>query len=1154
MSTYPINSLGSSQFERLIQSILLEIIGKGVSIFGSGPDGAREATYEGKASFPTKVEQWSGKWIFQVKFHDIDRIGPKKARSDILNDLNDELIKITEKYSHDCDNYILFTNVPLTGVYKTGTKDKIENDIIPNFPQIEHIKVIGPDEIEGYIDNSFDIRQKFFGYSRGDPIVSMLEVVNHELKNSRQFIKSYKPLTAFNLLNELKNYFWDNIADSNRYRILLNLGIINNILENYTEASNLFLEALNYNRNDDEALSYYAFGCLLINDLDKAKKYAYNSLKKNPSNLKAYTVIITSSSTEETLKKVISKVPPQYHDDHDVALAIGYFAWLKNDIHEAEKWFRTAIDDNKESVDANSYLALLFLSSFDENFQINTRQLDDELIKKIKETESKLNYSWEKVFKTEMQGYRLNWLIGRGWAKYYLGKIDEAIDDLKLALELKSSASTKKQLALFLVEKGDLEKAKEILKSIMYEKSTPDSALLIANILLSENKCEEALSVLNNFLTISQDDVLHRRGKKLLLDTYICLKDVDNANKTYKEIFKMEDSIKSNVYRSQICKLVGNSEEANLKLVNAIDIINGSTDFKDLLFLADELYYNGQYQFASEIYSKITNPTIETSLTVKLIISYNNAGMLKNAFKLSRNIRKKKNKPLKTISEIEINILNDIGCVKQAKNLMKEYLDLYEPNLVLKLNKAIMDLHAEDFSSLDAFLDSDFDINELSSYQCFELANLYFIRDRNDEFINTIYETRRKYYNSPSIHSEYIKLLTGYEFKNCKESGLDMAICVEYVDGKQDWFILEDREDTNIMNHEINLKDANTKKMLKKHVGENFYINENPFYEGDLVKVVEIKSKYEYALQKSINNHGKFYSEHYGIYKIDFSIDTIHKMIKKKKTKAEKLEKAYKNQKISINFFAEMMSSDIIDIYKNFTSNPDLGFKCYTPKYVPLEEESEIIKNIKTQNEYEFHKGEHFLNKRPKLIIDPLTLLTLHNLENIKYITKKFGKFGISLSTLNYLKNIFYFEKMIYSKEKMIVYSDEKDELKGREVIPDSKIEYLNNIFEWIKEYCEIIPCLEALNMNRNEKRDYESILGRAFVDTILIANTHGRLLLCDEELLRVIADMEFKIRGTWIHPLLIFCLNNTIITSDIYKLNLIKLICLNYRFLLYMD
>jgi len=140
------------------------------------------------------------------------------------------------------------------------------------------------------------------------------------------------------------------------------------------------------------------------------------------------------------------------------------------------------------------------------------------------------------------------------------------------------------------------------------------------------------------------------------------------------------------------------------------------------------------------------------------------------------------------------------------------------------------------------------------------------------------------------------------------------------------------------MNHENNLKDANTKKMLKKHVGENFYINENPFYEGDLVKVVEIKSKYEYALQKSINNHGKFYSEHYGIYKIDFSIDTIHKMIKKKKTKAEKLEKAYKNQKISINFFAEMMSSDIIDIYKNFTSNPDLGFKCYTPKYVPLEE------------------------------------------------------------------------------------------------------------------------------------------------------------------------------------------------------------------------
>lgn len=44
---YDLNGLNPIEFEHLIQSLLKKIIGQGTITFGQGPDGGREATYEG---------------------------------------------------------------------------------------------------------------------------------------------------------------------------------------------------------------------------------------------------------------------------------------------------------------------------------------------------------------------------------------------------------------------------------------------------------------------------------------------------------------------------------------------------------------------------------------------------------------------------------------------------------------------------------------------------------------------------------------------------------------------------------------------------------------------------------------------------------------------------------------------------------------------------------------------------------------------------------------------------------------------------------------------------------------------------------------------------------------------------------------------------
>src|SRR5260370_30786199 len=142
MPDYALDRLAQQEFERLVQALLKTIIRPGTTTFGAGPDGGREATFTGRAHYPSTSEQWNGAWIFQAKFHDTRQLGPDGSREQLLRDLPLELDKITVKYKRDCQNYILATNVPLTSVDKTGTHDKITTDIVPRYSsKIPHIHV-----------------------------------------------------------------------------------------------------------------------------------------------------------------------------------------------------------------------------------------------------------------------------------------------------------------------------------------------------------------------------------------------------------------------------------------------------------------------------------------------------------------------------------------------------------------------------------------------------------------------------------------------------------------------------------------------------------------------------------------------------------------------------------------------------------------------------------------------------------------------------------------------------------------------------------------------------------------------------------------------------------------------------------------------------
>jgi hypothetical protein len=175
MPNYSLNSLGATEFERLSQALIKAVIGQGTITFGAGPDGNREATFIGSAPYPSASDEWQGAWIFQAKYHDLDILGPDKARAQLIRDLRKELDVISATRPAECDNYILITNVPLTSVPASGTHDLITTEAAKYSSTIPHIHVWGYDEVCRFLDTHGWIRHAYAQFlTPGDVIARLL--------------------------------------------------------------------------------------------------------------------------------------------------------------------------------------------------------------------------------------------------------------------------------------------------------------------------------------------------------------------------------------------------------------------------------------------------------------------------------------------------------------------------------------------------------------------------------------------------------------------------------------------------------------------------------------------------------------------------------------------------------------------------------------------------------------------------------------------------------------------------------------------------------------------------------------------------------------------------------------------------------------------
>ena len=143
MSRFPIHDITDTQFEQLVTLLCREVMGIGITSFAPGPDGRKDAKFEGTATaFPSAASPASGKFIIQAKHTSYPA---SCSASDFETTIiGNEIPKIKKQFAlGQLTHYLIFTNRRKTG----GAEERIPARITAE-TGVEHVWLRSLEDIE----------------------------------------------------------------------------------------------------------------------------------------------------------------------------------------------------------------------------------------------------------------------------------------------------------------------------------------------------------------------------------------------------------------------------------------------------------------------------------------------------------------------------------------------------------------------------------------------------------------------------------------------------------------------------------------------------------------------------------------------------------------------------------------------------------------------------------------------------------------------------------------------------------------------------------------------------------------------------------------------------------------------------------------------
>ena len=773
------------------------------------------------------------------------------------------------------------------------------------------------------------------------------------------------------------------------------------------------------------------------------------------------------------------------HDSTQIAYAISELAKQRENFEAAKRWGEIMVSQDQENVPdfKAAFATILIKQVLEDNLAVGTSQLYDSQKEQLQRAIGFLTEAWNCISKTELKDYRADWIISRGIAHFHLGELTKATEDLDTASEIeKSNPILIKNRALLAFDCGDITKAVELLEKIHSAPEVPEAPIILANILFASERLGEAITKLNDFLKTDLSPELQEKARRLLIDVYITDKRFDEALEisiAMRESTPM--SIANLVDAARIYSANEKRDEAVSLLKEAYNYVQDGAEFLDIVMLADQLYIHKLFKEAATLYEKLADTNLNSDLTQWLIKSYYGAGEIGKALEICQKLREKYG-PLENISEMEVMIYEEIGDMNQAETVCKEYLNKFPKDHDMRIRLGMVLFRSNKEKEIDNMLDSFSDfknfsfLKDLSLEACFQLAQLYRVISKREKALQVMYEARRTHFNEPDAHLKYIGIFLLVEKEipevlNPTQVQKDTAVQINISDEDYE-YIIEERHDADIARNERDVSDSFAKQLLGKKKNAVVRIGEKT------VKIVDIKSKFSYAYQESFRKYEHLFPTDEGMEKIKLDdsdeIDDKERFqpmfdrIDQQQEYLDQIEKLYKEKYLTIGCFTNLVGSNSLDTWGSLMGNPELGIRC---SIGDIEERSSVLNLLN--------------HSKPKLVVDIISLITLHSLDAADTVVSAFGKLCIAQSTIDELQSIISEREGMWSKREGMIVEKKGNQYVKQIIKPEETkqgIEYLiRHCYTGLGRTVKLVKTLLGSQINQLRRRELNDMHTTAF-------------------------------------------------------------------------
>jgi tetratricopeptide (TPR) repeat protein len=939
-----------------------------------------------------------------------------------------------------------------------------------------------------------------------------------QLDVARDLIKRKAPKQALELLESIEEREWESAPPDIRFRIRTNRGAARLALGLYAEASADFLDAYEMDGSTDKAMANRALALMLTGRDEEARTAAREAVDRHPASPVAWSARINVAARLE-LDQPLPALPADLSDNSDVCFALGSARAARGDLSSGEALLRASLQKEPVSWIVQSRLAEVLLAQADSagKLYVGASYTSAELAG-IREATDLLQSAWDSIKLTDLapdSAYIASnlsltyWLLGEpGSARTIL---DEALP------RAPNDPALLRQRVRLSLAAGDVRGARDALDRLTPE-TADDLPILSAQVLKDEGRGREALDILEPLiLTMGSSD--EAQLARCVFADMVCKVDASGAQARFARLPDMASANQARamlIFAQSLREALGEAA-ARPYLSQARESLQGDTDERTQLVLAESLMEFGEYEAATAIFRQHVSPLVDTpSLRsyFRCLLELDQRQALRELTDaLTESVR---NRPYYQwlLGSAAIRV----GDFAAARGHFERCFTADPGHPMARLRWAEVVLRQGDRAAVERWLLQDAPSMEtLGLDELLALGSVYGQLDQVDEAARAFYEARRRFPNDPRAH---LALVGAVLFRDRPQWQVgidapiaeDMAVGLNDGHGRIDVFIIEPKAAMQPYDGEIAPGSSLGTLLIGRTVGDVVTLRESDLASRN-VTVAWAKHKFVHALHESMNSFNTRFPESAALVQVDLpkygtpeqQLAPILRSVDSRADHRRQVLELYQSGQLPIAAVAQLLGRSVLDVWRSMIG----------PQGV------QIATCVGTQQERE---AAFAILAKPgrRYLIEPVSILIMHLLGVADTIVRVLGRLSVVQATLEEIRSQIAHHRL-HSGGHVTIVSHEgqlyRVDVSSEEIAQEVRL--LEALLHWTEANCDIVPAVPRNDLSPGKAQAMHDALGPAVYDSLLAASGADLVIISDDGHLRGLASGEFGIEGVWIQAVL---------------------------------